>query len=142
MSQRLNNLNEIISVLKSGAEFYRKAARKTGTDELEKICCEHADLRDQVAVELSDVVEEAGHEPASASAKEKGHAGLASVAAVFNDTDTSLTKGLEEHEDRTQAVLRNAIHHKDNERDKPMLESYMSAFQQAHERVRSVLRDL
>ena len=138
MSQRLNNLNEIISVLKSGAEFYRKASRQTDKEDLSALYVEHAELRESAAVELSGVVDDAGHEPADASPAERGRAALTRAGTLFNDTDDVLISGLEEHEDRTVAAFRNALMSRDNERDHAMLESYMQSFQQSHERMRAL----
>ena len=138
MSQRLNNLNEIISVLKSGAEFYRKASRQTGKEDLAAVFVEHAEMRETAAVELSAVVDDAGHEPAEASTAEMGRAALTRAGTLFNDTDDTLVAGLEEHEDRTLATIRTALQHRDNERDHPMLESYMHAFQKSHDRMRAL----
>ncbi|KUF12370.1 PA2169 family four-helix-bundle protein [Pseudoponticoccus marisrubri] len=138
MSQRLNNLNTIVAVLKSGAEFYRKASRATGKTELESLFIEHAELREKVAVELSELIDEAGHEPAEASTVEQGRAHLTRIGTIFNDRDDTLVSGLEEHEDRTLAAFREAIQHRDNERDKPMLESYMQMFQHSHDKMRAL----
>ena len=68
--------------------------------------------------------------------------GTTQVAAVLNDTDTAIVNGLEEHEDRTLSVLRTALQHKDNDRDRPMLEAYMNRFQQTHDRMRDIQRSL
>ncbi|RVT86846.1 PA2169 family four-helix-bundle protein [Rhodobacteraceae bacterium CCMM004] len=136
MSQRLNNLNKIISVLWGGAESYRSAARKTSKAELEKVFVEHAELREHVARELSRMVDEAGGEPASAAPTEKLHGVKTAVGAIFGDTETNLVHGLEEHEDRTLTAFREAIHHPDSSRDEAMLREFMQEFEKSHARMK------
>lgn len=142
MSQRLNNLNEIIGVLKSGATFYRKASRQAQKPEREVIFVEHADLREKVARELSAIVEDAGGEVPGGSALETAARATAQVGAIFGDTDRNLVHGLEEHEDRTLQAFRNAVHHKDNERDEPILRDYMHQFELSHERMRQLKEEV
>lgn len=138
MSQRLNNLNDIIAVLRAGANFYRNAASQTGKDEREEIYTSHAELRENVAKDLARIVDEAGHEPADASTKEVGHETMTKLNSVFNPKETALADGLKTHEERTLSAFRNAINHRDNERDEPMLRSYMDNFQESYARMREV----
>ena len=138
MAQRLNNLNDIISVLKSGSRFYRESARKSSYADREQIFLEHADLRDNVARELSSIIEEVGGEVVETSPKEEMLKVKTKLATVFDAKEKSLVYGLEEHEDRTLEVFRKAIHHKDNSRDEAMLKDYMAKFEQSHERMREL----
>lgn len=138
MSQRLNNLNEIIALLDAGENMYRKAARQSEKQEIAATFLEHAELRADARRELSKTVEEAGHEPASASTTESARGVLTQVGTLFNDTDETLVSGLEEHEDRTLAAFRRVIDHPDNSRDRPVLEECMTRFQQTHDRMREL----
>lgn len=138
MSQRLNNLNEIIAVLKSGSQFYRDGARKSGKAEHEKMFLEHAELRENVAAELSNIIEEVGGEVKTTSSRETLNSIKTTMVGLVDDKERALINGLEEHEDRTLAVFRDAIHHKDNSRDEPMLRDYMSKFEASHARMRQL----
>ncbi len=136
MSQRLNNLNNIIANLWGGAEFYRSAARSTDKPPHEEVFVKHAELREYVARELSQMVDEAGGEPATAAGSEKAHELLARVGTLFNDKDDTLIAKLEEHEDRTLAVFRDAINHPDNKRDEATLRDFMARFEESHAHMR------
>lgn len=141
MSQRLGNLNHIISVLEAGAKFYRDAARRRLGAAEETIFIEHAELRESVSKELSDVVDTAGGEPAEASTLESARA-LAAKAAAFVDTsEHALVSALEEHEDRTLEAFRTALRDRDNEQDEAMLRTHFAAFEQAHARMRALRQD-
>lgn len=138
MSQRLNNLNEIIATFESGAKFYRTSARKIGDDEIAKTFVEHAEIREEAARELAAIVDGAGGEPPEASAVETARAWYGKLMAAFGDSSDRLVAHLEEHEDRTLEVLRHAIRHKDNAEDKEMLRSLLERFESAHDRMRAL----
>jgi len=136
MSQRLNNLNNIVSNLWGGAEIYRKAARATEKPQHEEVFLRHAVLREETARELSRLIDEAGGQPATAAASEKAYGLLTQLGTLFNDTDDALIRGLEEHEDRTLSVFREAVNHPDNHRDEDMLRAMMEQFEQSHAKMR------
>lgn len=138
MSQRLNNLNEIIAVLQAGEDFYRSAARQTDKPEVENVYVKHAETREEARRHLSQVVDEAGHEPAGAKPTEQAKAWVNKAATLFNDKEDTLVNGLEEHEDRTLATFRKVIEHPDNARDRAMLEEMMGAFQATHDHMREL----
>ncbi|MEL6801611.1 MAG: DUF2383 domain-containing protein [Pseudomonadota bacterium] len=138
MSKRLENLNSIVGVLAASAKFYRQSARQAGNADLERIFLEHADLRETTGRNIAQVIDDAGAEPAEAAAGEQARAMAAKVGTLFNDTAETLVGSLEEHEDRTLEVFRNAIHHKDNNRDEQMLRDYMAEFEKSHERMRQL----
>lgn len=138
MSKRLENLNTIIGVLNSGAKFYRSASRQVGRQDLGQVFVEHADLRETVSRDLSQMVDDAGAEPAGLSPMEEAHAVKTKLGTLFNETDAVLVAALEEHEDRTLAAIRNALHHKDNHRDEEMLRGLLARFQETHDRMRAM----
>lgn len=138
MSKRLENLNDIVGVLNSGAKFYRHSARQTSGTELEKVFLEHAELREAAARTIADIVDDAGAEPAEAAPMEEARAWATRVGSAFGDTADMLVGSLEEHEDRTLGVLRQAIHHKDNHRDEAMLREFMEQFEKSHERMHAL----
>jgi len=138
MSKRLENLNSIISVLAGGAEFYRKSARQVQNSDLETIFLEHAELREAVARDLRRVVEEAGADSASAAAGEKMRAAATPLTPFMDDDGASLVSALEELEDHTLAVFREALHHPDNARDETLVREYFEQFEAAHERMRRI----
>lgn len=138
MSQRLNNLNAIISVLDAGAQFYRKASRQVTDDELAALFTDIAETRETATRQLSEIVDTQGGEPASASTVEIGRMLYAKAASLFGDTNRNLIAHLEEHEDRTLEVFRKAIRDKDNAADEEMLREMMQHFQASHDRLRSL----
>ena len=138
MSQRLNNLNELISLVSAGADFYRKAARQSDRAEAEAVFRENADLRDRIARELSRVVDEAGHEPAGAAAGEQARSVLTRVGTLFDDKENVLASGLERHEERTIDAFLTVMHHRDNMADEQMLRAYLTEIEKSHARLRGL----
>lgn len=138
MSKRLENLNNIVGILNAGAKFYRNAARQVPTPELEQILLEHAELREEVARDISRTIDDAGGEPAEAAPIEQVRAAAAQVGTAFSDPSRTLVDSLEQHEDRTLEAFRQAIHHKDNYRDETALGEYMQRFEASHERMRAL----
>ncbi|ROU04320.1 PA2169 family four-helix-bundle protein [Histidinibacterium lentulum] len=140
MSQRLNHLNDIIATLKTGANFYRKAARQLKKPDLEAIFVENADLRDGFAVQLAAMVEEVGGEVKEVDATEKTYELANRVGAMIGDTEKTLIDALEEHEERTLELFRRVIHQPDSARDQQMLQDMMEHLQQSHGRMRELRR--
>ncbi|MGR3433633.1 MAG: DUF2383 domain-containing protein [Shimia sp.] len=138
MAQRLNNLNEIIATLRTGADYYRKAARQTDRHARETVFREHAQLREHHAKTLADIIEEVGGEVRDVHPMEKLWALTGRLFAWTGQTDRNLIMGLEEHEDRTQSVFRKVLQHPDNERDSEMLEAMAEDFRHAHDRMREL----
>ncbi|MDU8945378.1 PA2169 family four-helix-bundle protein [Ovoidimarina sediminis] len=138
MAQRLNNLNDIIAVLKGGADFYRKASRQSDDGDLSQLFLQHAELRETVARDLSNIIEDVGGEVKEGSAMESTMKVATQASAYVSNKEKTLVSGLEEHEDRTLAVFRKAIHHPDNARDEEMLANHMAQFEQSHERMKAL----
>jgi uncharacterized protein (TIGR02284 family) len=138
MSQRLNNLNDLISIVAGGADFYRKAGRSTDRPEAEAIYRENADLRERIALELSRVVDDAGHEPARPAPGEQARSILTRFGMLFDDKEEVLASGLERHEERTADAFRTVMHHRDNAADEQMLRAYLTEIEKSHARLRSL----
>jgi uncharacterized protein (TIGR02284 family) len=138
MSQRLNNLNDLIAILRAGGDFYRKAARQTDRPENEAIYRENADLRERAVRELSRVVDDAGHVPAGAAPVEKARSALTRFGTLFDDKEEVLASGLERHEERTIDAFRTVMHHRDNAGDEQMLRAWLSEFEKCHARLRTL----
>ncbi|MGR3468493.1 MAG: DUF2383 domain-containing protein [Shimia sp.] len=138
MAQRLNNLNEIISTLRTGANYYRKAARQTNKPDRDQMFREHAQLREHHAKTLADIIEEVGGEVRDVNPTEKAWELLGRLFAFTGQTDRQLIMGLEEHEDRTQEKFRKVMQHPDNQRDLELLEPMAEDFRTAHQRMRDL----
>jgi uncharacterized protein (TIGR02284 family) len=140
MAQRLNNLNKIISTLRSGADHYRRAARQTNKSEHEEIFCRHAEIREHHAKALSDIIEDVGGEVSLMDPTETLRAFWSRISAMGSQTERTLVKNLEEHEDQTLRVFRNAMDHPDNQRDLEMLHEMYNDFRQTHDHMRQIRR--
>lgn len=140
MSKRLENLNEIVSVLGGGAKAYRSAARNVKHAELQDLFLQHAELREEIARDLSRVVHEAGAEPARPAVSEQAGTIGAKVGAALmaKSEEEMLVARLEEHEDRTLEAFRNALHHPDNAEDETMLEGHLEKVKESHDRMRAL----
>jgi uncharacterized protein (TIGR02284 family) len=140
MSKRLENLNSIVSLLGGGASAYRQAARQVKDVALEDLFLKHAELREEIAHELSMVIHEAGAEPASPATAEKTRPMAAKVGAALmaKPEEEMLIERLEEHEDRTLDAFRQALHHPDNAQDKERLEGHAAQIRDSHDRMRAL----
>ncbi|MFW5641436.1 MAG: PA2169 family four-helix-bundle protein [Roseicyclus sp.] len=140
MSKRLENLNAIIAVLGGGAKAYRSAAQSVKNVDLEDVFLKHAELREEIARDLSHLVHKAGAEPAGPAASEQGRTLAAKVGAVLmaKPEQEMLIDRLKEHEDRTLEAFRNALHHPDNDEDTEMLEGYLAKVRDSHDRMRAI----
>lgn len=140
MSKRLENLNEIVSVLGGGAKAYRSAARSVKNADLEDLFVKHAELREEIAGNLSQLIHEAGAEPAEPAATEQGRPLAAKVGAALmaKPEEEMLVDRLKEHEDRTLDAFRKALHHPDNAEDTEMLEGHREKVQESHARMRAI----
>lgn len=140
MSKRLQNLNAIVSVLGGGAKAYRSAARSVSDGGLQDLFLTHAELREEIASDLSRVIHEAGAEPASPAASERASAVTAKVGAVLmaRSEEDMLIDRLEEHEDRTLEAFRNALHHPDNDADRDRLQTQYEQVKDSHDRMRAL----
>ncbi|MGR3492263.1 MAG: DUF2383 domain-containing protein [Shimia sp.] len=138
MAQRLNNLNEIISTLRTGANYYRKAARQTNKSDRDQLFREHAKWREHHAKTLADIIEDVGGEVKDVNPTEKAWELIGRLFAFTGQTDRQLIMGLEEHEDRTQEKFRKVMQHPDNQRDLDILEPMAEDFRTAHQRMREL----
>jgi uncharacterized protein (TIGR02284 family) len=140
MSRRLENLNGIVSVLGGGAKAYRSAARTVKNTDLQDVFLTHAELRENIARDLSRVIHEAGAEPASPATAEQASTITAKLGAAFmaKPEEEMLIDRLEEHEDRTLEAFRNALHHPDNAQDEKMLEEQLEQVRESHDRMRAI----
>lgn len=137
----VEELNDVISVLKGGAEFYRDGAEKVGNPQLADLFRENARKRDAAIAELSAEVMAHGGQPTSGSWAEKAHSWYAEAATWFGDKDDTLVAELEEHEDRTLEEMRDAL--KDipaHSGTRTILLRHLETFNQTHDRMRALKR--
>ncbi|KAA9009766.1 DUF2383 domain-containing protein [Histidinibacterium aquaticum] len=123
MSQRLNHLNEIISKLTTGADFYRKAGKQTRSSATAATFREQAQTHDAIAKELSGRVEEAGGEVRTFDAMEKGREFLGRIGAMLDGTDRMLVEALDRCEAAIIDSFAEALDDPDCDRDKAELEA-------------------
>jgi uncharacterized protein (TIGR02284 family) len=138
MSDRTDNLNEIVALLEAGEKFYTDAAEKIEDTELVETFRAHAAFRQEASAELKEAVQKAGAEPASPSLRERAREAYARLTTLVGDTRDRLIAALEEHEDRTLAAYRKAMGHEANAEDKEMLEAQFDRFKAAHDKMRAL----
>lgn len=138
MSDRTDNLNEIVALLEAGETFYTDAAEKIEDTELVETFRAHAAFRQEAAAELKRTVQEAGAEPASPSLRERAREAYARLMTLLGDTKGRFIASLEEHEDRTLAAYRKAMEHEANAEDREMLEAQFDRFKAAHDKMRAL----
>ena len=139
--ETIEDVNDVIAVLKGGAAFYRKAAGEVKNPQLQKLFRENAEKRDVAVAELSAKVTARGGEPASVSWAEKAHGWYASAMGMFGDKDETLVEQLEEHEDRTLEEIRDALEDLPAAEDgdvREMLQRHLAAFKETHDQMRAL----
>ena len=132
-------INDVISVLKGGAEFYREGAEEVKNPELAKLFREYAAKRDAAVIELSAEVAAHGGTPSEGSWAEKAHAWYGEAKSWFGDKEDTLIAELEEHEDRTLEEIRDAL--EDVPATHPahaILTRHLGIFQQTHDHMRDL----
>ncbi len=137
----IEELNDVIAVLKSGERFYRDAAKRVENPALADLFVENAEKRKLAIADLSDHVRRHGETPASGSWAETAYSWYTSALAAFGDEETVLVAQLEEHEDRTLEELHDAI--EDIPAGTPAHDTVMAhlkTFQDTHDRMRGLKR--
>lgn len=135
----IEELNDVIAVLKSGETFYRDAAKRMENPALAEIFIANADKRRDAIADLSDHVRRHGETPASGSWAETAYSWYTSALAAFGDQETVLVAQLEEHEDRTLEELHDAI--EDIPAGTPAhvsLMAHLKMFQETHDQMRAI----
>lgn len=135
----VEELNDVIAVLKGGAEFYREGAEQVKDPALADLFRENARKRDAAIAELSAEVQAHGSEPTGGSWAEKAHSWYTQAKSWFGDKDDTLVAELEEHEDRTLEEIRDALE------DIPaagsartILERHLATFRETHDKMRAL----
>jgi len=105
----VEELNDVIAVLKGGAIFYRDAAKQVTDPVLVELFRTNADKRDQAVADLSAHVRSHGETPSEGSWAEAAYSWYTSALGTFGDKEATLVAQLEEHEDRTLEELHDAI---------------------------------
>lgn len=133
----IEELNDIVAVLRGGAEFYSEAAEKVERDDLKALFAEHAAKREAAVADLSAELTARGEEPAAGSWAEKAHEWYAAASAVIGDADKVFLDQLEEHEDRTLEALRDALEAAPAGSDhvRSLLHRHLETFQETHDRM-------
>ena len=135
----IEELNDVIAVLKGGADFYRNAAEKVENPGLAEIFRSNARKRDQAVADLADHVRSHGETPAEGSWAETAYAWYTTALAAFGDKEDTLVAQLEEHEDRTLEELHDAI--EDIPAGTPAhssLMAHLKTFQETHRQMREM----
>jgi len=130
-------LNDTISLLKAGEDFYRNAAENVDDPSLKNLFSENAAIRNAAITEMSQKVERLDEDPSGASWTEQARQGYANAESMFNGTD-SLVDYLEEHEDRTLEQIREALKEADDREAVKILTRHLLIFQQTHDRMKAV----
>ncbi len=135
----VEELNDVIAVMKGGARFYRDAADKVENPGLAEVFKLNAARREQAIADLSAHVKSYGETPADGSWAETAYSWYASAIASFGDREDTLIAQLEEHEDRTLEELHDAI--EDVPAGTPAhssLMAHLKTFQETHDRMRAM----
>lgn len=106
-------IDDLVLMLRNGADFYRDAARRLTDPALIAICEKHADLRDRATVELTSLVNDAGTEIATPGLRDRVDRWLVQLRSTFSEmvggTRQALVDQLTEYERRTIIAFSEAI---------------------------------
>ncbi|MEO1280486.1 MAG: DUF2383 domain-containing protein [Pseudomonadota bacterium] len=102
-------LNSIVSVLKSGAQFYAEAAKQTNDPGTAEVFEELAQTRFAAIEEIDEAIRGFNETPAAADWVDQARAMYASIKAMTGDTEATLVDSLYRHEQHTLASLKHAL---------------------------------
>ena len=136
-AETIDELNEVIAILRGGASFYREAAERVKNAQLASLFRENADKREAVADDLASEVTDRGGE-----AREGGDWGAklrslySRALTVLSDPDETFVANLEEMEDRTLAEMRDAICEiEEGDVARARLEGHLSVIEKSHKQM-------
>lgn len=137
MTDRTEPLNDVINVLKAGADFYKEAADAVEDDALKTIFTEMARKRVVAVVSLSQRIESLGKEPAEAGWAETAMAWYGEMRGKIGDDATFIAQ-LEEHEDRTLDTIRSAMEDAASSPEHAMLAEHLKTFRETHDEMKAL----
>ncbi|MCH9809513.1 MAG: PA2169 family four-helix-bundle protein [Alphaproteobacteria bacterium] len=138
MSDNTEALNEIISFLKAGEEFYRDGAEQSDNAMLKNTFTDMATVRNAAIQELSAKVENLGEEPSNASWVEQARNFYTTMKSALVDADEAYIADLEEHEDRTLEKIENSLSDIEGADVASLLVRHLGAFKATHDKMKSL----
>lgn len=138
MSDTTNALNNLISLLKAGEEFYRDAADRVDNGSLKKLFVEMAAIRSAAIAEMSAAVERREEDVSGESWLEQARQGYTNAKSMFAEKPEVLIEYLEEHEDRTLEQFRESLEEVEDQDAKAILMRHLPTFQQTHDRMKQL----
>lgn len=135
-------LNDLLEVARDGERFYREAAERVRSPELQGTFRQMAELRQRLMDDLAEHVVARGERPSDQrtlrGASQQAYAGVR--AALSGDDDQVWLAQLESVEDRLLDRYERALAAADAEPDRQVLRRHLLAVRAAHDRMQ-LLRD-
>ncbi|MEL6299570.1 MAG: PA2169 family four-helix-bundle protein [Pseudomonadota bacterium] len=140
MSTTTDALNDVVSVLKAGQEFYNDAQEKTDNGQLKSVFKEMESTRQQAISDLEGHIEKRGDDAPEASWSEQAKATYTAAREWFTDRegDDQLIAKLEEHEDRTLEAFRSALNEVNNSEAHGVLTRHFTTFKETHDKMKGL----
>lgn len=138
MSDTTNALNDVVSLLKAGENYYRESAESVKDPSVKSVFSEMAAVRSAAVKELSSKIEGLGGDPSGASWAEQAREFYTSAKSLLTDKTETLITALEEHEDRTLKQIREALGDVDNREAQTILSRHLDTFRSTHAKMKSL----
>ncbi len=140
MSDTTDALNDVVSLLKAGKNYYRESAESVEDPSVKSVFSEMAAVRSAAITELSSKIEGLGDDPSGASWAEQAREFYTSAKSLVTDKTETLVTALEEHEDRTLEQIRDALKDVENPEAQRILSRHLDTFQSTHAKMKSLKR--
>ncbi len=141
MSNKTDNLNELISVLEDGREFYQEAQDKVDDRALMALFGRMARSKQLIAADLKGIVQFNGEEPAEGSfggSVRKLYAQLR--IALSSDSSAEYVSQLEEFEDRILKEFEKQTREADSPQVRAIAAKYLPEVRRHHDEMRALER--
>lgn len=137
MTDRIEPLQDVLKVVRAGAEFYEEAAGKVDNSSHAELFRKMATVRRMAIADISTHICASGEEPESADWSEKARSWYGRMRGRIGNDETWVAQ-LEEHEDRTLDAIKTAMSDAIDTPQHAVLERHLHAFRATHDHMKAL----
>ncbi len=139
MTDKADSINELISVLEDGCEFYTEASTNVSAPGLSTLFKQMGAAKKLIAAELKAIVRFKGGEPAEGSFAGSVRQAYARVrVALSSDESAQYVEQLEEFEDRILAEFKEQARDADSLEVRAIAAKHLPDLQRQHDQMRAI----
>lgn len=138
MSDTTNALNDLVSLLKAGENYYRESAESIDDRDVKSLFNEMAAVRSAAIQELESKIKGLGGDPSGASWMEQAREFYTSAKSLVSDKTETLIAALEEHEDRTLEQIKDSFSEVEDGEAQKILTRHLEVFRTTHAKMKAM----